>query len=148
MRGPELAFMNLYEFVAIIIIIPFPNEKNNIDKKTINQNKTDIEEEPIPEQENTNKNIGRFNNKIYYFPEKYPVSKVKAMSIRSKFLIPKFVSAPPPFPDNVNNSQKSKNKQDKWALFILSHFKPWDIDSHIPCQNPNWESFCNFFYNH
>jgi len=144
MRGPELAFMNLYEFVAIIIIIPIPNEKKNIDKKIINQNKTNIEEEPIPQQENTIKNIGRFNNKIYYFPEKYPVSKVKVMSIRSKFLIPKFVSAPPPFPDNVNNSQKSKNKQNKWALFILTHFKPWDIDSHIPCQNPNWESFCNF----
>ena len=29
MRGPELAFMNLYEFVALISIIPIPKDEDN-----------------------------------------------------------------------------------------------------------------------
>lgn len=144
MRGPDLAFMNLYEFVAIISIIPIPKNNDDSmekDEKTI---KSDLDELQIDEYNSTTKNLGRWKNKIYYFPKQYPVSSVKAMAVRSKFLIPKFVSAPPPFPENVNNSQKSKNKQDKWALFILTHFKPWDINTHIPCENPNWETFCEF----
>ena len=114
-----------------------------------------LELQQLQEEENINstctsqeglkiRNLGRWNNKIYYFDDKFPVSTVKAMAIRSKFLIPKFVTSPPSFPTKLDNSIQSKNKRDRWALFILTHFKPWSLDTFVPCENPNWDSFCDF----
>jgi len=69
----------------------------------------DNEENNINETDLKLRNLGRWNNKIYYFDDMYPVSTVKAMAIRSKFLIPKFVTSPPPFPAKLDNSVQSKN---------------------------------------
>jgi hypothetical protein len=158
MRGHELEFLNLYEFIAIIAIIPLPKDKSNILEKSEdkqNENKTLLGEKQLDEEEDLDntcmsqkdlkiRNLGRWNNKIYYFDDKYPVSTVKAMAIRSKFLIPKFVTSPPSFPTKLDNSIQSKNNRDRWALFILTHFKPWSVDTYVPCENPNWETFCEF----
>ena len=67
MRGPELAFMNLYEFVALISIIPIPKDEDNPIDNNEGKNKSDIHELPINEKKNTYKNVGRWKNKIYYF---------------------------------------------------------------------------------
>jgi len=44
----------------------------------------------------------------------------------------------------IDNSPKLIIKQDRWALFILSLLKPWDLENNIPCKQPNWNSFCDF----
>jgi len=54
MRGEQLEFFNLYEFVAIIVIILLPKEKSNILEKTkyINEEKeAEVEGEEKQDEE-------------------------------------------------------------------------------------------------
>ena len=80
MRGHELEFLNLYEFIAIIAIIPLPKDTNNIHDKSedkLKENITLIGEKQLDEEEDNDntcmsqkdlkiRNLGRWNNKIYY----------------------------------------------------------------------------------
>lgn len=101
------------------------------------------------------KKSGRHKNKIYFFSNDCPYKDSFVQVIRSKFYIPLIPCHKPKYPNFTEkpiNSELSDAEYfseklaigNKYGIFMLTLFKPWNISSKCPDGELSWFGFCEF----
>jgi hypothetical protein len=88
------------------------------------------------------KGAGRKVNGIFPFDIRHPYFGTHVQVLRSKLLIPTIFGAIPRLPAVLG--EHTRAAQAKVALFMLTLFKPWDIETGVPCADISWESFLEY----
>jgi len=140
------------------IIIEENKRNEELDEDIEEKNSRDGEQELKVEDEKVSnkKKSGRFKNKHFFFANDCPYKNSFIQVIRSKFRIPLIPCYKPRYPNFIDdkpiNSKLSDEQYfsekmieaDKYGIFMLTLFKPWNIVSKCPNGDLNWFGFCDY----
>lgn len=122
-RGPDLQFLNLYEYVSIISIVPI-DQKNKMD--------------------DTTSHAGRKSNATFRFTDDHQLSKTHVQRIRSKQECPILANGSPPHypgPQTKLPSETWIKQSNRYAEYMMVLFSPWS-ENGIPELGTTWKDFC------
>jgi hypothetical protein len=125
------------------------------DEIQIERNQEDQSEDNNEKSDKKDKKGGRFKNKYFFFSSDCPYHESYVQVIRSKFripLIPCYKPKYPKFTEKPSNSKLSNEdyykdkliEADKYGIFMLTLFKPWNIETKCPNGDLDWFGFCDF----
>lgn len=114
-RGPELATLTLYEYVALVKIV----RRRGQEYEGIEQHD---DGQPLRR--------GREPNAVFQFDPEHPLSRTHQQQLRSKIVVPQPVALPP----NVLTVAR-----DRVALYYLSLLRPWNVNS-LPHLEFSWRA--------
>ena len=90
------------------------------------------------------KSAGRPFNKIFKFDPYCPNYKTHEQTIRAKFKVPKIIGVPLKLPQLLSRNQKIMSAADKFGIYMLVLFKPWDCETRVPEGELNYDGFVDF----
>ena len=133
-RGHHLLHYSLYEYAALIDIIP---------KKKKNSEKTDDQLENHYENKK-----GRKTNALYEFDTKHPLFQTHIQRIRSKIKVPAIVdrTPKPPPPKPLKVTEEWTNKANQFSQFFLTLFRPWTFNTNYGTLPGllSWNALCQY----
>lgn len=121
-RGWCLAAYNLYEYAALIDVIPRPA----VAAAT---------------------GAARPRNGTFPFHPSHPLASTHVQRIRSKHRIPTPIGPPPPPPGQRQHGAEAGSwhrKGSKFAAYMLTLFRPWDVSTCKPNGPMTMHAFCEF----
>lgn len=133
-RGAALQRYNLYEYSALVKIVPVPRS---------GQVQPPAPSPPAQQQQGvSDTTAGRPANGCYEFEDGHPLKGYYQQRLRSKLLIPQPVATSPSMPTSVVTVEGRKQAR-KAAAYFLTLFKPWSIRT-VPTFSLSWRSFVDF----
>ena len=145
-RGPELAFLNIYEYNAIMKW----DRNTTLNRHAKNTTGEGPEEDGAEDAGQTSEEIpSRDKNRRFEFDMNHPLHKEYSQLILSKQRTPILAGIgigpyPGPTPKKQNRTAKWKRAANQWAYEILSIFSEWDLKTHVPTAGTTWKHFCKF----
>jgi hypothetical protein len=120
-RGERLEEYCLYEYVGLIKIVK-------------------IKEGSDPDREGASRKASR----TIPFDPRHVQYKTHTQQVKSKLTVPQLVGRPPAYPKVLKESPNSRSIANKFALYILTLFSPWDLELKRPSGILDWSKFCSF----
>ena len=130
LRGHQLASFSLYEYAAIITIVPIiPNRKTSDEKNDGQDEQESYSHGGDPHDETKTKILyGRPANSTFNFAAGHPLATTHVQRLRSKTVVPIAVGRPPRCPPIRPHLLTTawKKQASNFARYMLVLFRPWN----------------------
>ena len=118
------------------------DESDDDDENVNDEKQIDEEDTSKSKKESSKDKVGRHSNAVYPFDIRHPQFSTHIQCIRSKLCIPELLGKIPRLPKQLN--AKNEKQQIQVAIFMLTLFKPWCVENHVPLGGLTWENFLTF----
>ena len=128
-RGIGLEKMNFHEHTCIVKIVPITERGEKATSSSRPQGQ------------------GRQKNACFPFAEGHPLKESHCQQLRSKHLVPVLAGARPPrYPGRkpAGNNPGWRRAAGAFALYFMTLFSPWNLETHTPKGGVKWKDFCAY----
>jgi len=129
-RGDALKNYSFYEYCALVHVVPRKTEGSDSAGEVTNQ---------------AQRRSGRMKNGRFRFAMQHPQYQTMEQLLQSKICIPILCGrGPPSHPGPRRDSSKWKAKAQRFAEYMITLHKPWDLELKAPDIDLSYEALCQW----
>ena len=141
-RGNRLSHYSLYEYAALISIVPKKKSTENSSCGEYPSCEDDEDEENVSDRTRP----GRIDNGSFDFHPEHPLYASHYQRLRSKTKVPVLLRSPPkcPPPKPHTLTDEWRKAAREFSRYVLVLFKPWDEEEGTSTGPLTWNALCKF----